>query len=119
MYKVQRTPSPELILSALLAVLLELIVNVYIHLTYSQAFYLLHDFQDRDAKNLLATSRRLMKGNRFKLLYLNVTFIPLMLLGIISLFIPLLWINVYRNATLAAFYQDLIMQYACQNKVEQ
>ena len=118
-YKVQRTPSANLILGVLLAILLELVVNVYIRLTYSQAFYLLHDFQDRDAKELLATSRRLMKGNRFKLLYLNVTFIPLMLLGVITLFIPLLWINVYRNATLAAFYQDLIMQYAYQNKVEQ
>ena len=118
-YKVQRTPSANLILGVLLAILFELVVNVYIRLTYSQAFYLLHDFQDRDAKELLATSRRLMKGNRFKLLYLNVTFIPLMLLGIITLFIPLLWINVYRNATLAAFYQDLIMQYAYQNKVEQ
>ncbi len=118
-YKVQRTPSANLILGTLLAILLELVVNVYIRLTYSQAFYLLHDFQDRDAKELLATSRHLMKGNRFKLLYLNVTFIPLMLLGVITLFIPLLWINVYRNATLAAFYQDLIMQYAYQNKVEQ
>ena len=119
LYLTQHTPTPDLYLGTILALLFELIVNIYVRLTYSQTFYLLHDFQDRSAKELLSTSRRLMKGNRFKLFYLNVTFIPIMLLGVITLFIPLLWINVYRNATLAAFYQDLIMQYASKNTVEQ
>lgn len=118
LYLTQHNTSPNLLLGTILALFVELIVNIYVRLTYSQAFYLLHDFQDRSAKELLSTSRRLMKGNRFKLLYLNVSFIPIMLLGVITLFIPLLWINVYRNATLAAFYQDLIMQYAHNNTVE-
>ena len=58
-YKVQRTPSATFVTGALLAILVELIVNIYVHLTYSQAFYLLHDFTDRSAKELLATRESL------------------------------------------------------------
>ena len=85
-----------------------LIINIIVGLIYSQAFYILHDFPDRSAKEILATSRRLMKGNVFRLFYLNVSFIPLYLLGAITMFIPLLWVSAYRNATNCAFYQDLI-----------
>ena len=90
------------------ALIFGIAINIYVSLTYSQAFFLLHDFPDRSAKELLLTSRNLMNGNRLKLLYVNISFIPLYVLGVISLFIPLLWISVYRYATIAAFYQDLI-----------
>ena len=91
-----------------LSVAIGLVVNIFIYLTYSQAFFILHDFPDRSAKEILATSRRLMKGNKLRLFYLNVTFIPLYIFGCITLFIPLLWVGVYRYATTCAFYQDLI-----------
>ncbi len=94
-----------------------LIINIVVNLVYSQSFYILHDFPDRSAKEILATSRRLMKGNIFRLFYLNVTFIPLYLLGIITMFIPLLWIGVYRNAANCAFYQDLIAKAAGQENL--
>ena len=94
-----------------------LIVNIIVNLIYSQSFFILHDFPDRSAKEILATSRRLMKGNIFRLFYLNVTFIPLYLLGIITMFIPLLWIGVYRNAANCAFYQDLIAKAAGQENL--
>jgi len=91
-----------------IAIAFGLIVNVYVSLTYSQAFYLLHDYPDRSAKELLAYSKSLMQGNRFQLFYLHISFIPLIIFGCLTFFIPLLWISVYRYATLTAFYQDLI-----------
>ncbi len=97
------------LLSALIFVLaLGLIINVYVSLMYSQSFFILHDFPDRSAKEILSLSRNLMNGNKFRLFYINVSFIPLYILGCISLFVPLLWIGVYRYATNCAFYQDLI-----------
>ena len=42
----------------------------------------------------------------------------LMIFGVITLFIPLLWISVYRYATLTAFYQDLIVKYGNAGKVD-
>ena len=90
------------------AVAIGIVVNIYVSLTYSQAFYLLHDYPDRSAKELLAYSKSLMQGNRLKLFYLHISFIPLIIFGCLTFFIPLLWISVYRYATLTAFYQDLI-----------
>lgn len=85
-----------------------IIAYIYAVLTWSQAFYILQDFPDRSVKDILATSARLMKGNRFRLFYISVSFIPLMLLCMVTMFIPFLWLNSYIEATMAAFYQDLI-----------
>ena len=101
-------PSSNLMAAMVFALAIGLIINVYISLVYSQSFFILHDFPDRSAKEILSTSRRLMKGNKFRLFYLNVSFIPLYILGCLAMFIPLLWIGVYRYATTCAFYQDLI-----------
>ena len=90
------------------AVAIGIVVNIYVSLTYSQAFYLLHDYPDRSAKELLAYSKSLMQGNRLKLFYLHISFIPLIIFGCLTFLIPLLWISVYRYATLTAFYQNLI-----------
>ena len=90
------------------AVAIGIVVNIYVSLTYSQAFYLLHDYPDRSAKELLAYSKSLMQGNRLKLFYLHISFIPLIIFGCLTFFIPLLWISVYRYATMTAFYQNLI-----------
>ncbi len=104
----QTSPNPNTMSALIFALAIGLIINVYVSLVFSQAFFILHDFPDRSAKEILATSRHLMKGNKFRLFYLNVTFLPLYLMGCVTLFIPLLWISVYRYATTCAFYQDLI-----------
>ncbi len=104
----ERQPSTTSIAYISFALSVGLIVDVYVYLTYSQAFFILHDFPDRSAKEILATSRHLMKGNRFRLFYLNVSFIPLYILGAVAMFVPLLWVSVYRYATTCSFYQDLI-----------
>ncbi|SFC20292.1 DUF975 family protein [Butyrivibrio sp. YAB3001] len=108
LFFLHQNTSLNLILGLTVALIIGLIIDLYIILTYSQAFFLLHDFPDRSARNLLATSRNLMKGNRIRLLCLYLSFIPMYLLGIVTLFIPLLWISVYRYATVTSFYQDLI-----------
>ncbi len=108
MIQYQTSPNTDTMSALIFALAIGLIINVYVSLVYSQSFFILHDFPDRSAKEILTTSRHLMKGNKFRLFYLNVTFIPLYLLGIVTLFIPLLWVSVYRYATSCAFYQDLI-----------
>ena len=85
-----------------------LVVNIYVKITYAPVFFLLHDFPDRSAANLLATSRKLMKGHRLKYFYLCVTFIPLFIFSFLAFLIPALWISVYLYASQCAFYQDLI-----------
>jgi len=85
-----------------------ILAYIFATLALSQSFYILQDFPDRSVKDILLTSLRLMKGNKFRLFYIYVSFIPLMLLSIITFFVPFLWLGSYMEATLAAFYQDLI-----------
>lgn len=84
------------------------IVIVMVSLIYSQAFFLLHDFPDYSAKELLSLSRKLMQGNKGRLFYLVVSFIPLMLLGMLSCGIAFLWLAPYIRVTETEFFLDLI-----------
>lgn len=85
-----------------------LAVAVIITLMLSQSFYLLQDFPDYSARELLQMSCRIMKGHKGRLFYIQLSFFPLFLLGILSCCIAFLWIIPYMNATLADFYMDLV-----------
>lgn len=80
----------------------------YVKIVFSQIFFLLHDFPDWSVLQILTTAVHIMRGKKLKYLGLILSFIPLVLLGFITLFIPLLWVNVYMMATCAAFYQDIM-----------
>lgn len=94
---------PYLLCSALSS-LIAFILNLF----YAQAFFLLHDFPQYSARELLAASRKLMRGQKLKLFYIHISFIPLLLLSVLSCGIAMLWIVPYMNATLTEFYLDLI-----------
>ena len=66
------------------------------------------DFPQYSAKELFQMSLRLMKGNIGRLFYLEISFLPLILLSFLSCGIALLWISPYMDATLANFYLDLV-----------
>lgn len=83
-------------------------ISWWISLRYSQVYYLLLDFPDYSAKELLKMSWKLMKGNVGRLLYLQVSFIPMTLAGLISFGIGLLFVLPYQNMTYTLFYLDLI-----------
>lgn len=82
----------------------------FVWLTYSQAFYLLQDFPEKEAGELLRMSKELMRGNRVRLLGLVASFVPLFLLGVVTLFLPLLWVGVYLQASQASFYRELMIE---------
>ena len=84
------------------------IVNIYVRLMFSQSYYILQDFPDKRTTEILKASMHLMKGSKLRLLLLYISFLPIMLLGAISFFLPLLWVGAYTSASDAAFYQDLI-----------
>ncbi len=85
-----------------------LIVSIMIRLTYSQVFFILNDFPNKSVPEIISLSVQLMKGNKLRLFKLYLSFIPYYLLGIVALFIPLLWVSVYKDCSVAAFYQNLI-----------
>lgn len=108
-YLTARNPKNSLyMLFYSLAMILYGVVTIILSLVYSQAFFLLHDFPNYSAKELLAMSRQLMKGSKGRLFYLNVSFFPLLLLGLLSCGIAYLWLVPYMNATASEFFLDLI-----------
>ncbi len=98
----------KLMLPYALSLILSGVVTVMLSLLYSQAFFLLHDFPQYTAKELLRKSRRLMVHHKGRLFYLYVSFLPLMLLGLLSWGLALLWVIPYIAATEAEFFLDLI-----------
>ena len=82
----------------------------WIALRFSQLYYLLLDFPDYSALELMKLSWRLMKGNVGRLLYIQVSFIPMTLAGLISFGIGLLLVQPYQNMTYALFYLDLMKE---------
>jgi uncharacterized membrane protein len=100
--------SSALMLPYSLAIILCYAVQILLSLTYQQAFYLLHDFPQYSAGELLRMSRRLMVGHKGRLFYIYVSFIPLILLSLLSFGIALLWVSPYISATKTEFFLNVI-----------
>lgn len=98
----------SLMLPYALSLILSGTVSVVLGLLYAQTFYLLHDFPQYTAQELLQKSRRLMVHHKGRLFYLQVSFLPLMLLSLFSFGLALLWVIPYMSATQAEFFLDLI-----------
>ncbi len=98
----------KLMLPYSLSLILSGVVSVILNLVYAQAFFLLHDFPQYSATELLKKSRRLMVHHKGRFFYLCVSFIPLLLLGFLSWGLALLWVLPYMAATEAEFFLDLI-----------
>lgn len=77
-------------------------------LAISQSYYLLLDFPDATAKEVLQTSIRVMKGHKWRLFKLELSFLPLQLLCMLSLGIGFLWLNPYMYMTYTEFFLDLM-----------
>lgn len=95
------------LLVSIFAIIGSIIYTIF-SLIFAQAFYLLQDFPEYSAKELLKMSSQIMKGHKGRLFYLQISFIPLFILGIFSCCIAFLWILPYRSTTMANFYMDLM-----------
>jgi len=80
-----------------------------IALSYSQVnYYLILDFPQYSALEIMKLSKKLMKGYKGKLFYIIVSFLPLILLSFITCCVGYLWVIPYIDATNAQFYLELI-----------
>lgn len=79
-------------------------------LTFSMVDYLIVDFPDLEPLRVLDASRRMMRGNRLRLLALMLRILPLHLLGLFSLGLANIWAGCCQHACCAAFYRELMTQ---------
>ena len=103
-----------LMLSVLVAVILFTIFFAiyacYVNSTYCLVYFLLLDYPELSVTEIWKRSAQLMKGNRLRYIGLMISFLPWMLLSIISFGFGYLWLTPYISATKVAFYLDLIQK---------
>jgi len=87
--------------------LLLIIPGIIAGYRYSMAFYILNDNPEIGAMEALGESKEMMKGYKWKLFCLQLSFIGWAILSILSCGIGLLWLIPYIQASTANFYQNL------------
>ena len=74
----------------------------------SLSFYLLLDFPNKTAWEVLTLSFRIMNGHKRRWLYMTLSFLPLMILCVLSVYIGFLWLMPYMQMTYACFFLDIM-----------
>lgn len=77
-------------------------------LFFSQCRYLLVDFPSLDFSEIIMLSVKLMKGQKLRYLGLQLSFLPLYLLGFLTCGVGLLWIMPYHYSANTCFYLNLV-----------
>ena len=74
---------------------------------YSMAHYILWDRPDIPAMDCLNLSRTMMRGHEGKYIWLELSFMGWMALGMVTYGVALIWVNPYLQITVANFYRAL------------
>lgn len=85
-------------------------ISIYLPLYYSmsQAYFLMLDFPDYSVGKLIKLSSNLIKGHKFRLFALELSFLPLLLLSLLTFGIGIFWLVPYMQVTKAFFFLNLI-----------
>lgn len=83
------------------------VVTIIINLMLAQSYLLYLDETELGAVDCLKNSISMMKGNKWRLFCLMLSFIGYGLLALVSLGIALFWIAPYQELTYINFYRDL------------
>ena len=90
--------------------LLLFIPGIVMSFAYAMTPYILVDNPEMKAIDAIRKSKSMMKGHKFDLFYLELSFIGWILLGFLTLGIGYLWLIPYMQTTISAFYEDLKME---------
>ena len=96
----------KMFLRVLGGTLLFVIPGIIICYTYALLGYVIADNPRMSADETLQECKRIMKGNRWKLFCLSMSFFGWALLGVLTFGIGLLWVMPYQSAAIAEFYRE-------------
>ena len=96
-----------MVLFVFLWLLLLIIPGIIAAYAYSQTFYLIAEDANIGSLEAIRKSKEMMRGNKWKLLCLNLRFIGWTLLCMLTLGIGFLWLAPYVIISFAKFYDDL------------
>ena len=90
--------------------LLLIIPGIIKSYSYSMAGFIMSENPEMSAKEAMEVSMGMMKGNKWRLFCLQLSFIGWGILCIFTLGIGFLWLSPYMNAATAAFYDEVSRQ---------
>lgn len=96
------------LLWTLAALFAGLCIYIPVSLGIGLSFYLMFDFPQNSGPQTLSLCWHTMKGHRKQLLLLGLSFLPLILLCILSFGIGFLWLQPYMQMTYTYFYLDMM-----------
>lgn len=99
-------------LKVILWTLLLIIPGLVKSYAYMLTPYILKDNPEVSAKEASSLSDEMMKGHKFDLFYLHLSFIGWIFLSIITCGIGFLWLMPYMLTAMAGFYEDVKTEYA-------
>lgn len=103
--------TPTLLLGGLAAIGLGLVTlligTIILSYAYAMVPYLLRDNPALSGTDALKKSREMMRGHKWDLFVLDLTFIGWSLLACLTLGIGFLWLRPYTSTARAHFYEDL------------
>lgn len=99
-------------LKVILWTLLLIIPGLVKSYAYMLTPYILKDNPEVSAKEASSLSDEMMKGHKFDLFYLHLSFIGWMILSVITCGIGFLWLMPYMLTAMAGFYEDVKTEYA-------
>lgn len=102
------THNGSLIIAGAAAAIIGLCILLPVSAGISLSFYLLLDFPNKSALEVLLLSFRIMKGHKRRWLYMTLSFLPLIILCILSIYIGFLWLMPYMQMTYACFFLDIM-----------
>jgi hypothetical protein len=98
--------------------LLLVIPGIIASYRYAMTAYILAENEELSVMEAISLSKKMMKGNKWKLFCLELSFIGWTLLCILTLGIASLWVNPYIEAAKAAFYREVSEQKFSRPNVE-
>ena len=90
--------------------LLLIIPGIIKSYSYSMAGFIMSENPEMSAKEAMEVSMGMMKGNKWRLFCLQLSFIGWGILCIFTIGIGFLWLSPYMNAATAAFYDEVSRQ---------
>ena len=88
-----------------------LIPGLILGLAYTLVPFILHDHPELHPAGVLSESRMMMKGHKWELFLLMLSFFGWLLLAVFTFGIGLLWLTPYMSMTLVKFYEQRRAEY--------
>ena len=98
--------------------LLFVIPGIIASYRYAMTPYILAENMDLSVMEAISESKRLMKGNKLRLFFMELSFFGWQILCVLTLGIASLWVGPYMEAAKAAFYREISENRYSQPKVD-